>query len=515
MSSYSQTFDLHQPAFVPRFKVSSLARAIVPSLGAVVFAVALVHILFLSAGTRTLFRDSDTGWHIRNGEAILAARSVPRTDSFSYTSAGAPWFSWEWGSDLIVGTAHRLAGPAGVAFLAALVIALVAWGAARLALSLGGNLLLTAVASGLLLGSTSIHWLARPHIFSWLIALGFLAIAEHERRKPGKAIYWLPALACLWANLHGSFPLGPGILFLYAAGDALAGSERRKAAVRFALAGIASLAATLINPYGWNLHAHVISYLQNTYLMDHISEFRSFSFHAPGAIYVELSLAIVVLGIIALFSERAYGPALLGLALLHLSLYSARHLPTTAVLLLPLSVAALTRHAENWPRLRPLLEYSQRLRAIDLRVAGVVPVMLVLVASLGALVPLARAGRVGFDPAVFPAGAADFLEQQGIARGAIGPVFAKDQWGGYLIYRFDGRLKVFLDGRSDFYGRDMLETYATVMDVKPGWNEVLRRYNVRSVLVPPDHALVSVLSLSPGWQRVYADSVSTVFERMD
>lgn len=285
--------------------------------------------------------------------------------------------------------------------------------------------------------------------------------------------------------------------------------------MRFALAGIASLAATLINPYGWNLHAHVISYLQNTYLMDHISEFRSFSFHAPGAIYVELSLAIVVLGIIALFSERAYGPALLGLVLLHLSLYSARHLPTTAVLLLPLSVAALTRHAENWPRLRPLLEYSQRLRAIDLRVAGVVPVMLVLVASLGALVPLARAGRVGFDPAVFPAGAADFLEQQGIARGAIGPVFAKDQWGGYLIYRFDGRLKVFLDGRSDFYGRDMLETYATVMDVKPGWNEVLRRYHVRSVLVPPDHALVSVLSLSPGWQRVYADSVSTVFERMD
>jgi hypothetical protein len=253
--------------------------------------------------------------------------------------------------------------------------------------------------------------------------------------------------------------------------------------------------------------------------MDHISEFRSFSFHAPGAIYVELSLAIVVLGIIALFSERAYGPALLGLALLHLSLYSARHLPTLAVLLLPLSVAALTRHAERWPRLRPFLEYSQRLRAIDLRVAGVVPVILVVVLSLGALLPLARAGRVGFDPAVFPAGAADFLERQSLARGetvpGFAPVFAKDQWGGYLIYRFDGRLKVFLDGRSDFYGRDMLETYAKVVDVKPGWDDVLRQYNVRSVLVPPDHALVSVLLLSPGWKRVYTDAVSTVFERTD
>jgi hypothetical protein len=201
--------------------------------------------------------------------------------------------------------------------------------------------------------------------------------------------------------------------------------------------------------------------------------------------------------------------------LLHLSLYSARHLPTTAVLLLPLSVAALTRHAQKWPRLRPFLEYSQRLRSIDLRVAGVIPVMLVVALSLAALVPLARAGRVGFDPAVFPAGAADFLEQQGSASGAFAPVFAKDQWGGYLIYRFDGRLKVFLDGRSDFYGRDMLETYAKVMEVKPGWDEVFRKYNVRSVLVPPDHALVSVLSLIPEWKRVYTDSVTTVFERMD
>src|SRR5258706_795536 len=141
--------------------------------------------------------------------------------------------------------------------------------------------------------------------------------------------------------------------------------------------------------------------------------------------------------------------------------------------------------------------------------------MLVIVTTLAALVPLARAGRIGFDPAIFPAGAADFLERQSPDAGAIGSVFAKDQWGGYLIYRFDGRLKVFLDGRSDFYGRDMLETYATVMDVKPGWDDVLRKYSVRSVLVPPDHALASVLLLRPGWKRVYGDSVTTIFERMD
>jgi len=278
----------------------------------------------------------------------------------------------------------------------------------------------------------------------------------------------------------------------------------------FAAVCLASLAATFVNPYGWNLHRHVIAYLQNTYLMDHIAEFRSLNFHAPGATYIELFLLAAVLGAVALVRQRAYGPAMLALALLHLSLYSARHVPTAAVLLLPLCVAALTREAENWPRLRPLLDYSERLRAIDRKVLGVIPVAVVLAAAIAGVSVSARADRVGFDPARFPARAADFLEQRGLDH----RVFTKDQWGGYLLYRFQGRMKVFADGRSDFYGQDFLETYATVVEVRPGWDTVLRQYGVRFVLAPPDQALASALSLSTGWKRVYTDSVAAVFERI-
>ena len=514
MSGYSQVIPAREWVSRSEVRVSALAAWLVPSVGAAIFAVTLLHVLFLSEGTRVLFRDSDAGWHIRNGEAILTSASVPRVDAFSYTHAGRPWFAWEWLSDAVLGAAHQTAGPSGVALLAALVIALTAWGSARLALSLGGNLFLTAVATVLLLGTTSIHWLARPHIFSWFVALVFLAIAEHDRRRPSRALYWLPALACLWANLHGSFLLGPGILFLYAVGEWLQGREGERAGRRFAVACLASLAATFINPYGWSLHQHVFAYLQNTYLMDHISEFRSFSFHAPGAIYVELFLLAAVLGALALIRQGAYGPALLAFALLHLSLYSARHLPTSAVLLLPLCVAALTREAESWPRLRPLLAYSERLRAIDQRVCGVALVALALVASVVGVRGLARDGRVGFHPAQFPAGAADYIEQRGLDQRVFARIFAKDQWGGYLIYRFEGRLKVFVDGRSDFYGQDLLETYAKVVEVKPGWNAVLKQYGVQFVLTPTDHALASALELNRDWKRVYTDSVAAVFERI-
>src|SRR5262245_43432940 len=194
-------------------QVDSLVSAVLPGFCTVVFAVALLNVLFFSQGAQGLFRDSDTGWHILNGETILTTGTLPRVDNFSYTRGGQPWFAWEWMSDVLLGAAHRIAGLSGVALLAGFAIALTAWGAARLSLSLGGNLFVTAAAMVVLLQTTSIHWLARPHVFSWLFALVFVACAEHRR-----FLYGLPVLACLWANMHGSFLLGPAILLFYSVG---------------------------------------------------------------------------------------------------------------------------------------------------------------------------------------------------------------------------------------------------------------------------------------------------------
>src|SRR5262249_24761889 len=160
-------------------------------------------------------------------------------------------------------------GPRGVALLAATAIACAALVSSLLALRSGANFFLVAGGAALLLGTTSIHWLARPHIFSWLLALPFVY------PPAGRKIWVLPLVSLVWANMHASFLLGPLILLLYTPRVALA-----------------CLAATFINPYGWRLHQHVVEYLRNSYLMDRISEFRSFSFHSPAAIYVELFLLV-------------------------------------------------------------------------------------------------------------------------------------------------------------------------------------------------------------------------------
>src|SRR5579885_3634556 len=102
-------------------------RALVPDAAFAVSCVTLFYCLFIFQGYQKLFRDSDAGWHIRTGEAILATGALPRSDPYSFTRAGQPWFAWEWASDAAVGAVHRVAGLGGVAGFYALVIAAGVW----------------------------------------------------------------------------------------------------------------------------------------------------------------------------------------------------------------------------------------------------------------------------------------------------------------------------------------------------------------------------------------------------
>ena len=102
-------------------QVDLLVSALLPGFCTVVFAVALLNVLFFSQGAQGLLRDSDTGC-LLNGETILTTGGLPRVDNFSYTRNGQPWFAWEWMSDVLLGGAHRIAGLSGVALLAGFAI---------------------------------------------------------------------------------------------------------------------------------------------------------------------------------------------------------------------------------------------------------------------------------------------------------------------------------------------------------------------------------------------------------
>ena len=146
----------------------------------------MFYCLFLFQGYQQLFRDSDAGWHIRTGETILATGTLPRTDPYSFTRGGQPWFAWEWGADVLMGAAHRAGGLAGVAMLYALAVGASVWLWFRLHWAAGGDFLLACGMAPLLLSTCNIHWLARPHVLSWLFLLGAVLFARDVGQAAGR-----------------------------------------------------------------------------------------------------------------------------------------------------------------------------------------------------------------------------------------------------------------------------------------------------------------------------------------
>ena len=515
---------------------------LLPNLAAMLAAATLIYCLFLYGAGEKLFRDSDTGWHIRNGESILMNGALPHTDPYSFSKSGQPWVSWEWGSDVLMGLADRMGGLRAVTALFSVTISGCSWLWCRLNFAAGGDFLVTGALAPLMVTTTSVHWLARPHVFGWVLLLGVVIWMEKwagllEKGGPAggpaadrgvrptfafASLLLVAGVSALWANLHASFFLFPVIALIYAASHLVRPliwplddpAERAKAAW-FIYVALAALAGSLVNPYGWYLHAHVFEYLWNDQLTSQIAEFQSFNFHLPDATQMALTMGLAGAGCIFALSQKKLAHFLLAAMLLWGGLRSARAIPLVALLLLPLANGAFAEALRNAGGLRQpvrrglnaALAYSARLRQIDLRLGGWAFSAVVIAGCLLLLQTPAYSRRIGFPAQTFPVAASAAVEE--LPPGAR--ILASDSFGGYLIYRFNGARKVYFDGRSDFYGADFLKQYVVLINAEPGWQQAASSYGFTHALLPNRSALTAALRQA-GWTTLYRDETATLLE---
>jgi sarcosine oxidase delta subunit len=90
-------------------------------------------------------------------------------------------------------------------------------------------------------------------------------------------------------------------------------------------------------------------------------------------------------------------------------------------------------------------------------------------------------------------------------------IFTFDQWGDYMFYKQYPKGQVFIDGRSDFYGRRFEQKYLDIVTVKYNWQQYLNEYGVDTVMLPTDAALAGALKESSRWHVVYDDGDAIVF----
>jgi hypothetical protein len=482
-------------------------RLFVPSHSDWLFLALILWLFAAGSGWETLLADGDTGWHIRTGEYILAHHQVPHADLFSFSKPGAPWYAWEWLSDVAFATAHRTAGLKGVVLLAGALIAAYLTLLFRHMLARGANLFPALACCLLAAGASGIHFLARPHLFTLLLFTVSLWLIGRDRREPGWAVWTLVPLTALWANLHAGFVALPASLAVLAVGAVF--ERRRDLARRYAALAGACLVASVANPYGIALHRHLIEYLRSDWIRQAVDEFQSPKFRSESALHFEILLFAGLLTAASLLRRRRIGEALLVIAWAHAALVSVRNVPLFAIAVCPLVASEATACWNAWCRGRPSRSVAFILNRMGVEFAS-------------------RAGRTSLWPAVFLV--ALFLSplrwprdfpgvkfpsrlverNAGIIAGAR--VFTSDQWGDYLIYRFYPRQRVFIDGRSDFYGPEIGKLY---LRVAYGYAERRRALEgIPVVLAPKDWPLADVLRHSADWCLEDQDDQAALFQRV-
>jgi hypothetical protein len=485
------------------------------------FFVALVAWLFLlgSYGWLGLLSDGDAGWHLRTGELILDTHHIPTKDLFSFSKPGETWFAWEWLSDVIYAQLYRVFGGwKGPVLLAGLLIALAPLISLRRSIWLGANSWVALAVALLSVGASTVHFLARPHVFTLVLLAAAIWIIHADLRAQARLIWSLPPIAALWVNLHGGFPILFLCLGLTALGTAIediwAGSrDWWRRAMRYLAITLACVLATLLNPFGWGVHLHIVQYLRSDWIRNAVQEFQSPTFRSESSMQFEALLLLGVLSMGFLLRQRRVVESLWILCLAHLALGSVRHIPLYALVAGPTIASVVT---EGWlflvrrsgPQSVTAIfdQVSRDMRASFERLSVWLPVFICVLIWVG-------------EPIAWPK---DFPDQRFpvalVAKhGALlrsGRVFTVDQWADYLIYRHYPNQKVFVDGRSDFFGPTLGDEYLHLSQGAKDWRQILDKWRFDVALLDVDWPLVTLLRADREWQVVEEDRKSVLLKRV-
>jgi len=468
------------------------------------------------AGWKALLTDGDTGWHIRTGQYILANHAVPHQDLFSFSRPGADWFAWEWLADVIYGWLFGIGGLKAVVLFAGVLITVFATLLVQYTLWRGANPLAAALLTLLAVGGSSMHFLARPHLFTLLFLPASLWLVEVDRRRRTRWLWALIPATALWVNLHGGFVVFLALLALLVAGsaiEAMMGRGSISAAARYGALLAGCGAASLLNPYGVALHVHIIEYLRADWIRNLVQEFQAPTFRTEGQLQFELLLIVGLVTTGFLLRKRRITEALWVLFLAHSAITSVRHAPLYAAVAAPLIASELSawwqsaaERSSKGSLTRILHQLGSDMRPafrwISVWPAAVVVVLVFLNAPV--------AWPQDFPSEIFPTSMV--RENAGVLES--GRLLTTDQWADYMIFHYYPKQRVFFDGRSDFYGEALGTEYIHLLQGQYDWREIMARHKFEVALLPVSWPLTELLKRDPEWRLEKDDSHSALFLRL-
>ena len=267
--------------------------------------------------------------------------------------------------------------------------------------------------------------------------------------------------------------------------------------------------AVLANPSGfelWRLPFHTLDVSLS------IQEWHSPNFHHISFHPMLWMLFLFILGVGNSAKKIDYSDLLKVLGFAYLTFISQRNVAPFAIILLPV----LSHHlALTWDNLAAsrIGQLAQRFQTLsaskDLplkltRLINGLLISLIALAALGNLYLLTRPAEVNEH---YPVAAVQWINENQ----PEGTLFNSYNWGGYLIWALRDH-PVFVDGRADLYGDEMLNQWKQVVAGGDAAQEILNEWEVDLILLEPDWTVINELS-QYGWELLYKDEMSVIYGR--
>jgi hypothetical protein len=431
----------------------------------------------------------DVFWHRAAGVWMLDHHRVLSHDVFTYTVRGHSWITPEWGYSLVLAESVRLFGPVAFWFLSAGLATLTVLAVAVRCRLSGAGWTWTGLLCLETGAAVTLFLDDRPQMVSYFFLALLLLLLSLARRRRGW-LWVVPIVFVVWANMHGSFPLGLAVLALEAVAAVVPVhlgrvrvSEPLAARPAFTVLG-ASAVATLVNPFGPSVYASALGVTFNSTIRRLVAEWQSPDFHDAAVLAVVVLPVAITLGYLAL-SDAAVPAIELVLAafLLVSTLDASRFLPYFAIAWCALAATCPPVRQE---RLRPNL------------------VVWPLLALLGVSFLHGPWWPAGTPASSVPVRAVAYVEHR------PGRVFSTYLWNDYLDWV---GIPVFVDGRTELYTHTtVLRQYLAVDELTTDPDPILRSYDVTYVLWPTHSALSLYLEHDPDWRVAWRSSSAVVLE---
>lgn len=501
----------------------------------IIAAVFFIYALLLASG-RPL-SDPDIFWHLKTGQEALRQGHILKNDPFCFTSPTQldafqlRGMRSQWLGQVLLYLVYAFSGIKGLLVLRGLLIVMPFIAFYLIASTKKSPWVALAIAAPALslLVFKFPNVFERPQAFSFVftpVLLYLLAATGSKERGKRVLSAALPAallciLMAVWANIHGGFILGVGIILAWICGLLIeAIGARDLAPLKPVPFHIAAIAASGLNPNGFQLLLSYVGGFAPSHLTTgaavgggdlsaNIIEFKPLWFLIKDLHFVFPYFIFAFFGaVLVLLVTGKTRPAVIAAALF-LALFAVKWSRGVAFALIALPFATV------WALEK--IAAKKRLVIASVAVFSVVwaGFMIDIVKKTpDELRPEAANSSISDS---MPEGAASFIQ----ANNLKGPMFNKVEWGGYLVWKLYPRYKVFLDGQ--LINIQAAEDYLKAIGAAQGWKSVLDKYGANFVVTElvNDNAgqavplALALLRPGSGWELVFCENNSAIFVRTD